>query len=102
MPDQEAVTIVRVFLNEFISRFGVPYIIYTDQVANLELNMFKELIQLLNIKKTRTLPYHPHCDGPVERMNRTLIELVAFNVANPTENWDLNLGIVLIAYRSAG
>ena len=34
-------------------------------------------------------------------MNRTLIELLALNVANPTENWDLNLGLMLIAYRSA-
>ena len=34
-------------------------------------------------------------------MNRTLIELLGLNVANPTENWDLNLGLVLIAYRSA-
>ena len=34
-------------------------------------------------------------------MNRTLIELLALNYANPTENWDLNLGLVLIAYRSA-
>ena len=34
LPDQEAVTIARVLLNEFISRFEVPYIIYTDQGAN--------------------------------------------------------------------
>ena len=34
-------------------------------------------------------------------MNRTLIELLALNVVNPTENWALNLGLVLIAYRSA-
>ena len=34
-------------------------------------------------------------------MNRLLIELLALNVTNPTENWDLNLGLVLIAYRSA-
>ena len=34
-------------------------------------------------------------------MNRTLIELLALNVTNPTENYDLNLGLVLIAYRSA-
>ena len=33
LPDQNAVTIARVFLNEFISRFGVPYIIHTDQGA---------------------------------------------------------------------
>ena len=101
LPDQEAVTIARDFLNEFISHFGVPYIIHTDQGANFESNIFKELFQLLNIKKTRTSPYHPQCDGLVERINRTLIELLALNVANPTENWDLNLGIVLIAYQSA-
>jgi hypothetical protein len=34
-------------------------------------------------------------------MNRTLIELLALNVANPTENWDLSLGVEIIAYRSA-
>ena len=101
LPDQEAVTIARVLVNEFISRFGVPYIIHTDQGANFESHMFSELFQLLNIKKTRTSSYHPQCDGQVERMNRTLIELLALNVANPTENWDLNLGLVLIAYRSA-
>ena len=36
LPDQKAVTIARVFLNEFISRFGVSYIIYTDQGANIK------------------------------------------------------------------
>ena len=100
LPDQEAVTIAHVFLNEFISRFGVPYIIHTDQGKKFESHIFKELFQLLNIKKTRTSLYHPQCDGQVERMNRTLIELLALNVANPTENWDLNLGLVLIAYQS--
>ena len=34
-------------------------------------------------------------------MNRKVIELLALNVTNPTENWDLNIGLVLIAYRSA-
>ena len=50
LPDQEAVSISRVFLNEFISRFGVPYIIHPFQAANFESHMFKELFQLLNIK----------------------------------------------------
>ena len=63
--------------------------------------MFKELFELLNIKTTHTSSYHPQCDIQVERMNRMLIELLALNVTNPTENWDLNLGLVLIAYRSA-
>lgn len=63
--------------------------------------MFSDLFQLLNVKKTRTTPYQTQCDGQVERINRTLIVLLACNVSNPTENWDVNLGSVLIAYRSA-
>ena len=101
LPDQEAITIVRVFLNEFISRLGIPYINYTDRVANIESNMFKELFQLLNIKKTCTSPYYLKCNNQLEIIHCMLIELLAFDVANPTKNWDLNLSIVLIAYRWA-
>ena len=89
-----------VFVNEFISRFGVPYIIHTDQGANFKSHMFRKLFQLLSIKKTRTTHYHFQCDGQIEKMNRTLIELLVLNVTNPTENWDLKLGLVLIANRS--
>ena len=43
LPDQEAVSIARVFLNDFVLRFCVSYIIDTDQGANFESHMFKEL-----------------------------------------------------------
>ena len=56
------------------------------QGANFESHMFNELFQLLNIKTTSTSRYHLQCDGQVEQMNRTLIELLALNVANSTEN----------------
>ena len=100
LPDQEAPTVARAFLNEFVSRYGVPYVIHTDQGTNFESNLFKEICKLLGIAKTRTSPYHPQCDGQVERMNRTLVELLSLNVPNPTDNWDLELGLTLMAYRS--
>lgn len=34
-------------------------------------------------------------------MNRTLIDLLKLNVHDPTANWDLNIGLVLMSYRSA-
>lgn len=34
-------------------------------------------------------------------MNRTLIALLKLNLDNPTENWDLELGLTLMAYRRA-
>ena len=91
----------RVFLKEFVDRYGVPYILHTDQGTKLQLNLFKELCKMLGISKTRTSPYHPQCDGQVNSMNRTIIELLVLNTANPTDTWGLNLGLALMAYRSA-
>ena len=101
LPDQEATTVARVFLNEFVSRYGVPYVMHTDQGSNVESNLFKKLCKFLNIAKTRSSPNHPQCDGQVDRMNRTIIELLKLNVSNPTDNWDLELGLCSMAYRSA-
>ena len=56
---------------------------------------------MLGISITSTSPYHPQCDGQVERMNRTILELLVLNTANPTDTWDLNLGLALMAYRNA-
>ena len=66
------------FLNEFVSRYEVPYVLHIDQGANFESNLFKELCQMLNITKTRTTLYHPQCDGQVER--RTIRDLLKLKV----------------------
>ena len=100
LADQEATTVARVFLNEFVSRYGVPYMLHTDQAATFESKLFKVLCQMQNIKKTRTTPYHSQCEGQVERMNRTIIDLVKLNVRDATNNWDLNILLTLMAYRS--
>ena len=41
LADQEATTVARVFLNEIVSRYGVPYVLNIDQGANFESNLFK-------------------------------------------------------------
>ena len=46
LPDQEASTVARAFLNEFVSRYGLPYVIHTDQGTNFESNLFKEICKL--------------------------------------------------------
>ena len=56
LADQGATTVARVFPNDFVSRYGVPYVLHTDHGPNFESNLFKELCQMLNIKKTRTTP----------------------------------------------
>ena len=89
LADQEDPTVARAFLYEFVSRYGVPYLIHTDQGTNFESNLFKEICKLLRISKTRTSPFYPQCDGQVERINRTIVELLLLNVPNLTtiESW---------------
>ena len=101
LQDQKAATVARVFLNEFVARSGVRYILHTDQGTNFESNLCKELCKMLGISKTRTSPYHPQYDGQVKRINRTIIELLVLNTANPKDTRGINLGLALMVYRSA-
>ncbi|XP_018362821.1 PREDICTED: uncharacterized protein LOC108761002 [Trachymyrmex cornetzi] len=52
-------TIAEAFLNQIISRHGVPLEVHTDQGRNFESRVFRELSHILGIKKTRTTPLHP-------------------------------------------
>lgn len=60
-------------MNQVISRFGVPSELHTDQGRNFESRLFKEITQLLGIKKTRTTPLHPQFNGQEERQHQTLL-----------------------------
>ena len=63
MPDQEASTVPDCLVQGFVSRFGVPSQIHSDQGAQFQSNLFQALCRILGIEKTRTTPYHPQSDG---------------------------------------
>ena len=65
----KASTVSEIFMNQVVSRFGVPLEIHTDQGRNFESRLFQELSRLLGIKKTRTTPLHPQSNGQVERQH---------------------------------
>ena len=60
------------FVREYVCRFGVHLKLQLDQGRNFESNVFKEMCDLLGIKKNHTTPLHPQSDGMIERMNPTL------------------------------
>ena len=98
--NQEASTIGRKLVKNVFVRFGIPKIIHTDQGANFESKLFHDICSLMDIKKTRTCPYNPKSDGMVERLNRTIIDMLS-KCANTHSNWDELLPLVMMAYRSA-
>ena len=103
LPNQEAETVARVFVEEFICRFGIPKELHTDQGRNFESNLMKEVCKLLGVKKTRTCPFHPKGDGFVERFNRTLVTMVttALDPERHQRDWDERIPYAMLAYRTS-
>lgn len=101
IPNQEAETLARVLMNEWVSRYGTPRSLHSDQGRSFESNLFQQLCRLLDISKTRTTPYHPQSDGMIERFNRTLLSMLVFYVDENQQNWDSLLPFVMMAYRSS-
>ena len=63
--------------------------------------IFSEMCSLLEIRKTRTTPYHPSGNSQVERFNRNLIQMIKAYIKDEQRNWDQNLGCLAGAYRAS-
>jgi transposase InsO family protein len=100
VPDQTAVTCAEKILDEVIARYGCPYDLHSDQGRNYMSNIFVELCQMLEIRKTRSSPYNPRCNGQVERFNRTLIKMIKAYMKGQQKDWDKHLGCLAGAYRA--
>ena len=53
--NEKAETVSQKLVDEFISRFGIPQEIHSDQGRKFESKIFQNLCQLLGIRKTRTI-----------------------------------------------
>jgi transposase InsO family protein len=67
----DSVTVAEALLGVW-SRIGVPDEILTDQGTQFVSQVMEEVNRLLSIRHLTTTPYHPQCNGLVERFNGTL------------------------------
>ena len=101
LPDETAETVAEALVNDFVSRYGTPVSIHSDQGRNFESTLFQEVCRLLGIRKTRTTAYHPEGNGMVERFNRTMGAMIRSLIGEEHDNWDKILPLTLMAYRSS-
>ena len=101
MSNKPVLAVSDAFFQQIVCRFGMPSVIHSDQGREFENNLMQELCLLCGAHKTRTTPYHLASDGLVERLNRTLLMMLAMFAGENRDDWDDLLPAVMMAYRSS-
>ena len=86
--------------NQFIPTFGLPKQIHHDKGGEWNSLLWKELHRYTGIRATNTTPYNPRCDGMVERLNRTVINMLKAIPENQKKMWKNHLPKLAFAYNS--
>ena len=84
-------------LQKFISYFGIPNKICTDQGSNFMSKRFKDFLSSLNIEHVTSTPYHPQTQGKLERFHGTFKTMIRSYCDNT--NWDIFVPFLLFAIR---
>ena len=73
LPNQEAKTVAKAFVEHWIVRFGCPVNLHSDQGSNFMSKLFRSLCSELGIQRTS---YHPQGNMVIEQTNRTIENIV--------------------------
>ena len=99
LPDQKAERIVQTLKDQVFTLVGPPHRLHSDQGRNFKSYVLLELCKAFGVTKSHTTPYHPMGDGLVERMNRSLLNLLCALVKTESD-WEEYVQLLLFVYRT--
>lgn len=98
--NQLARTTAEALFNHFIVHYGIPGRIHSDQGANFESKVIKELCAITGMSKSRTTSYHAMGNGMCERFNRTLLNMLGSLPSLKKANWKAYVNPLVHAYNA--
>ena len=98
LPKIETERIAEALITLF-SRVGIPAEILSDRGSQFTSELMKEVSRLLGIKQLMTTPYHPQCNGLVEKFHFILKSMLRKLCSERPKDWDRYLPAILFAYR---
>ena len=88
-------------LTQFISFFGIPKVIQSDQGSNFSSHMFGQVLRSLRIKHSQSSAYHAQSQGALERFHQTLKSLLRAYCTELDRDWEEGLPWLMLAVREA-
>ena len=86
-------------LTQFISTFGIPRVIQSDQGSNFTSHMFKQILQQLRVKHNHASAYHAQSQGALERFHRTLKSMLRAYSMELGRDWEEGLPWLMLSAR---
>ncbi|XP_070022446.1 uncharacterized protein [Nicotiana sylvestris] len=85
--------------SNIICRFGIPKMIITDNAANLNSHLMKEVCQQFKIMHRNSTTYRPKENGAVENANKNIKKILR-KMVQGSRQWHENLSFALLGYRT--
>jgi hypothetical protein len=101
VPKHDARICAKVLVEEVFCKIGIPAEIHSDQGREFISELFVECCNIFQVNKTRTTPWRPQSDGMVERLNRTVGQMLRQYVSENQQDWDRWLPLCGLAYNGS-
>ena len=98
--NMRASTVVEFLEERVFLVFDLPKAILTDQGTQFKSELFKEVLQILNVRQKMTSGYRPTCNSHVERAQGTLKAMLKTYTHLFPKLWDKHLPYATHAYNS--
>lgn len=99
IPNHESKTIANQLL-DFITIFGIPETILSDQGTDFTSNLIKDINKLFKTKHIFSSPYHPQTNGALERSHSTLKDYLKHYINDKQTNWDEYVPLAMFTYNT--
>ena len=87
-------------LMEYISIYGPPKVIVTDQGCEFNNKLINNITNAIGVEHRVTASYNPRTNGTCERFNQTFIESLRKHAEKNQANWHKWIPFILIAYKT--